>query len=110
MQALQAICQDMQSADAEHSLSSEAPNWVPVLAAVQAAIEEGQGYSSRQTAGHEPAASGSSEAPAAEWESTLEQAVTSVLLWAQNASKAQGMRDLVPSFLPYNTMHTAENV
>lgn len=91
MQALEAIAADMQAADAEHSFSSEVPSWAATLTALRAAIEEEQGFSGRLAAGTKVASSGSPEGSAPGWEDSLEQAVTSVLLWAQNASKPHGM-------------------
>lgn len=91
MQALEAIAADMQAADAEHSFSREVPTWAATLTALRAAIGEEQGFSGRLAAGTKFACSGSPEGSAPGWEDSLEQAVTSVLLWAQNASKPQGM-------------------
>ena len=91
MQALEAIAADMQAADAEHSLSSEVPSWAATLTALRFAIEEEQGFAGRLAAGTKVASSGSPEGSAPGWEDSLEQAVTSVLLWAQHASKPHGM-------------------
>ena len=81
---------DLQAADTEHGFSSKAPQWESTLAAIDAAIEEGRTYVRRQDAAHAPAFLGSMAAAHPDWESALEQAVTSVLLWAQSASKAPG--------------------
>lgn len=86
----------MQAVDNEHSFSSRAPVWASTLAAIRAAIEEGRNFLKRQDAAHRPAYLGSSVAGHAEWEAALEQAVTSVLLWAQSASKAPGAQLLPP--------------
>ena len=90
VQGLECIGLDMQAADTEHSFSSKAPTWAYTLAIVHAAIEEGRDFVKRQDAAHRPASLGSSVAAQTEWEAALERAVTSVLLWAQSASKAPG--------------------
>ena len=90
MQGLQAIGLEMQAADTEHSYSKDAPNWTSTLAAMEATIEEGQEFVRRQDAAQMPASLGSPAAAQPAWQAALEQAVTSVLLWAQSASKAPG--------------------
>ena len=90
MQALAAIGTDMLAADARHSFSSQAPTWVAALTALKGAIEEGQAFSRMQPPLNPSAPSGNTEASAAEWDASLERTVTSVLLWAQSASQAEG--------------------
>lgn len=102
VQGLEAIGLEMQAADTEYSYSKDAPNWAATLAAMEAAMEEGQESVRRQDAAQE----GSLGSPAAaqpNWEAALEQAVTSVLLWAQTASKAPGAQLLLEQnrSLPY---------
>ena len=94
MQGLEAIGMDIEAADTQPNLSSDAPNWASAVLAVRIAIEEGQEFSRQQGAAHRPESQSSSEAPSTEWEAALEQAVTSVLLWAQNASKTIGERNI----------------
>ena len=89
VQGLEAIGLDMQAADTEHSYSKDAPNWAATLAAVEAVVEEGQEFVRRQDAAQRPSP-GSPAAAQPDWEAALERAVTSVLLWAQSASKAPG--------------------
>ena len=94
MQGLEAIGLEMQAADTECNYSKDAPNWAATLAAMEAAMEEGQEFVRRRDADQE----GSLGSPAAaqpNWEAALEQAVTSVLLWAQTASKAPGAQLLL---------------
>ena len=90
MQALAVIGEDMLAADAKHNFSSQAPTWAAALTALKGAIEEGQEISRMQPPVNPSATSGNPEASVAELEASLERAVTSVLLWAQSASQAQG--------------------
>ena len=90
MQAVAAIGEDMMAADAKHSFSSQAPTWAAALTALKGAVEEGQAFSRRQPLVNPSATSGGPEASVAEWDASLERAVTSVLLWAQSASQAPG--------------------
>lgn len=94
---------DMQAADTEHSFSSKAPTWGSTFAAVNAAVREGREYADRAVSAHSLASLGSSGTARSEWEAAMEQAVTSVLLWAQAASKAPGphppLKQPIPALL-----------
>ena len=94
VQGLEAIGMDMEAADTQPNFGSHAPNWASAVLAVRTAVVEGQKFSRQQGAAHRPKSQSSSGTPSTDWEAALEQAVTSVLLWAQNASKTIGERNI----------------